>query len=188
MTALESCACTQDKNSAAVVSRISTNVLDYCGSTAAEDVTSADFVFSAYCNQATVVKVPSGGPVTQYITDLPAFSELGGCAQSAISYAVQPLTYSNCPPAASLLVSSSTGLYPNWSHSNSRTDLDRQVVLAQKTKMLSLSANKLILTSANIVAQRTRRIPHRLRQFSRAIVGWKQAQRPSQVRQTCPET
>ncbi|KAE9380440.1 hypothetical protein N431DRAFT_395306 [Stipitochalara longipes BDJ] len=105
VTALESCACTQDHNSAAIVGRISTNVLDYCGSTAADDVTSADFVFSAYCNQAAAVTIPTGGPVTQYITDLPAFANLGGCAQSAISYAVQPLTGSICPPAASLLAS-----------------------------------------------------------------------------------
>ena len=105
VTALESCACTQDQNSAAIVGRISTNVLDQCGSTAAADVSSADVVFSAYCDQAAAVTIPTGGPVSQYITDLTAFGNLGACAQSALSYAVQPLTESICPPAASLLVS-----------------------------------------------------------------------------------
>jgi hypothetical protein len=120
VTALESCACTQDKNSAAVVGSISTYVLNYCGSTAAEDVTSADKVFGAYCNQATPATIPTGGPVTQYITDLPAYSELGGCGQSALSYAVQSLTDTKCPPAASLLVSTSVGpcLRSNSSASN----------------------------------------------------------------------
>lgn len=134
VTALESCACTQDKNSAAVVGSISTYVLNYCGSTAAEDVTSADKVFGAYCNQATPAAVPTGGPVTQYITDLPAYSELGGCGQSALSYAVQSLTDTNCPPAASLLVSTSVGPCPRSNSSASNLTQTGKLCLQQRPK------------------------------------------------------
>jgi uncharacterized protein with beta-barrel porin domain len=105
VTALESCACTKDQNSAAVVASIASNVQENCGNTASEDVASATVVFSAYCNQQNAVTLPTGVPVTQYITDLPAYSDLGGCASDAVSYVVQGLTGERCPAAASLLVS-----------------------------------------------------------------------------------
>lgn len=46
VTALESCACSQDHNGASVASAIASNVLEYCSSTATEDVASASAVFS----------------------------------------------------------------------------------------------------------------------------------------------
>lgn len=40
-----------------------------------------------------------------YVTDLPAFSGLAPCAASAISYVIQGLTASKCPPGVTELVS-----------------------------------------------------------------------------------
>lgn len=99
VTALESCACTQDQNSAAISSSISSQVLYTCGKTASEDVASASVVFSAYCNQGGSVVTVDPGPhtVTQYITDLSAYSELAPCASGGLSYIIQGLTNSICP-------------------------------------------------------------------------------------------
>ncbi|KAE8442365.1 hypothetical protein EG329_003436 [Mollisiaceae sp. DMI_Dod_QoI] len=97
VTALESCACTQDQNSAAISSSISSQVLYTCGNTASDDLTSASIVFSAYCNQGGPVSTQPPGPtVTQYITDLPAYSELAPCASNALSYLVMGMTRSDC--------------------------------------------------------------------------------------------
>lgn len=78
VTALESCACTQDNNAKAIASRISTDVLYYCSSTATEDVASASAVFAQYCSQGVAAPAITPAPtlVTQYITDLTAFSNL----------------------------------------------------------------------------------------------------------------
>lgn len=67
VTALESCACTQDQNSAAVSSSIGSQVLFTCGKTASDDVSSASVVFSAYCNQGAAITTAPPGPnaVTQ---------------------------------------------------------------------------------------------------------------------------
>jgi hypothetical protein len=110
VTALASCACTKDQNSAAIASQISKTVLSSCGTTATEDVNSASQVFSGYCNQgataATVTTPPPAGPtVSQYITDLSAFSNLAPCAGLALSSGVQYLTSSLCPDAPSALAS-----------------------------------------------------------------------------------
>jgi hypothetical protein len=43
--------------------------------------------------------------VSQYITDLSAFSDLVNCAQTALSYRVQSLTNSLCPTGAPELAS-----------------------------------------------------------------------------------
>lgn len=108
---LQSCACTKDSNSAAVGSSIGKEVLSYCTSTASDDVTSAASVFAAYCNQggsaaptaAPTAKV-SGG-VSQFVTDVPAYTNLAPCAGSAISYAIASLTYKDCPSEAAGLQS-----------------------------------------------------------------------------------
>jgi len=107
VTALQSCACTKDQNGAAVLASISSSVLYSCSSTATEDVASASLAFSAYCNQASPVPTPTPNPhsVTQYITELAAFGNLAPCAQSAISQAVQSLTYTKCPLDPSALQS-----------------------------------------------------------------------------------
>jgi hypothetical protein len=107
VTALESCACTKDQNSAAASSSISSLVLEYCSTTASEDVSSASVVFNNYCNQGAAVTTQpaNSNAVTQYIADLPAFSLLGPCAGSALSYAVQVLTHNDCPSAQAELAS-----------------------------------------------------------------------------------
>jgi hypothetical protein len=80
VTALESCACTKDNIPKAVSSSISNNVLYYCSSTATEDVASASAVYSSYCNQESPGPAITPAPtrVTQYITDLNAWSQLVG--------------------------------------------------------------------------------------------------------------
>jgi hypothetical protein len=107
VTALESCACTKDQNSAAASSSISSLVLEYCATTATEDVSSASLVFDNYCNQGAAVATQpvKSNTVSQYITDLPAFSLLGPCAGEALSYAVQILTHNDCPSGQSALAS-----------------------------------------------------------------------------------
>lgn len=107
VTALQSCACTKDQNSAAVFASISSSVLYSCSSTASEDVSSASLAFSGYCNQDAAIPTPTPNPnsVTQYITELPAYSNLAACAQSAISDAVQSLTADICPVDPSALQS-----------------------------------------------------------------------------------
>ena len=108
VTALESCACTKDRNSAAIAATISSSVIYECGSTASEDIASASQVFDGYCNQGNAaVSTPAPSPtmVSVYITDLPAFSNLAGCAASALSYVVLDMTNTDCPPAPSALAS-----------------------------------------------------------------------------------
>ncbi|CAG8950149.1 hypothetical protein HYFRA_00008384 [Hymenoscyphus fraxineus] len=105
---LQSCACTKDSNSAAVGSSIGKEVLAYCSSTASDDVTSAASVFSIYCNPGGSVaptNQPASGGVSQFVTDLPAFTNLAPCAGSAISYAMASLTYKDCPSEAAGLQS-----------------------------------------------------------------------------------
>ncbi|KAI1458692.1 hypothetical protein F4805DRAFT_111110 [Annulohypoxylon moriforme] len=104
VTDLQSCVCTKDNNFASISSGISKSVSYSCGSTASEDQTSAASVFSAYCNQASITPFPTPTyPVTQYITDFPAYKELAPCAASGLSYIVQSLTYDLCNAEASLL-------------------------------------------------------------------------------------
>ncbi len=52
---------------------------------------------------ALVTTASSAGLV--YITDLPVFKGLAPCASSAVSYAVQSLTYNKCPPGVTALES-----------------------------------------------------------------------------------
>ncbi|KAI0888276.1 uncharacterized protein GGS22DRAFT_185654 [Annulohypoxylon maeteangense] len=104
VTDLQSCVCTKDNNFASISSGISKSISWGCGSTASEDQTSAASVFSAYCNQASITPFPTPtNPVTQYITDFPAWRELAPCAASGLSYIVQSLTYELCNAEASLL-------------------------------------------------------------------------------------
>lgn len=105
ITALQSCACTKDQNAVAIQSTISKSVSYSCGATATEDMASASQVFFQYCNQDATITTAAPGPtlVSQYITDLAAFAYLAPCAASAVSYAVQSLTYSDCPEGASAL-------------------------------------------------------------------------------------
>lgn len=96
VTALASCACSQDDNSASVASGISTDVLQNCDATDTEDIASASavfkrqaatgffsyefsqLIFSSYCNQANPGPAVTPAPtlVSQYVTDLSAYSNL----------------------------------------------------------------------------------------------------------------
>ncbi|OBT61189.1 hypothetical protein VE03_09432 [Pseudogymnoascus sp. 23342-1-I1] len=107
ITALQSCACTKNNNAAGVATTISKSVSAQCGSTATEDFASASQVFNQYCNPDAVVTAPATlpTPVTVSITDLPDFSSMAPCAQSAVSYAVASLTYDACPSDVAALQS-----------------------------------------------------------------------------------
>ena len=107
VTALASCVCTKDQNSAVVSADISSNVLSRCGATASEDVSSAAALLKNYCTQGPNAKPfpPITNGISQYITDLPAYSDLGPCASNALSYIIGSMTYNKCPGAASALVS-----------------------------------------------------------------------------------
>ena len=107
ITALQSCACTKDNNAAGIATTISKSVSYQCGSTATDDFASASQVFFQYCNPDAKVTAPATlpTPVTLSITDLPNFSSLAPCAQSAVSYVVGRLTYDACPSGVAALQS-----------------------------------------------------------------------------------
>jgi hypothetical protein len=106
------CACTKDQNSLA--GSINAMVLQSCGSTPSEDVTSAQAVLSSYCAllsgpaaaSAVATQPPAlSGDVTYYITDLPDWSSLAPCPANAVSRWVQTQTYQQCQSAPLSLVS-----------------------------------------------------------------------------------
>ncbi|KAL5353032.1 hypothetical protein ACLOAV_001061 [Pseudogymnoascus australis] len=105
VAALQSCACTKGNIAADVQKSIFTSVGSRCGTTASEDFASASQMFSQYCNPGAKVSTKAANPngLAVYITDLPAYSYLAPCAQSAVSYAVQGLTYTICPEGPSAL-------------------------------------------------------------------------------------
>jgi hypothetical protein len=93
VTELQSCVCTKNNNFNAISTSISSSVKYECGSTASDDQASAAQVFSAYCNQDSTITFasPTASIVTQYPSDLPAYSNLAPCAQSGVSYALQSM-------------------------------------------------------------------------------------------------
>ncbi|TEA12339.1 hypothetical protein C8034_v006037 [Colletotrichum sidae] len=101
---LQSCICTKNNNLAAISTSISKSISYSCGSSASDDQTSAAAVMSQYCNPDATVNfaTPTANIVTQYATDLPAFSNMAPCAQSGVAYAISSMT-SLCPEAASLM-------------------------------------------------------------------------------------
>ncbi|OLN85265.1 hypothetical protein CCHL11_04378 [Colletotrichum chlorophyti] len=103
-TDLQSCICTKDNNLAAVSTSISKSVSYSCGSTASDDQTSAAAVLSMYCNPDATINfaTPTANLVTQFATDIAAFSNMAPCAQSGVSYALSSMT-SLCPEPASLM-------------------------------------------------------------------------------------
>ncbi|KAM7184547.1 hypothetical protein V8F33_012924 [Rhypophila sp. PSN 637] len=104
VTELKNCVCTKGGNLASVQKDLSSSVSYSCGSTASEDQASATTVLSAYCNQDESFSFPGPAtPVEVYITDIPEFEFLAPCAASAVSYAVNSMTYYNCPSDAPLL-------------------------------------------------------------------------------------
>lgn len=57
-----------------------------CGSTASEDQASASTVLKAYCDQDWKVEFPKPEhPVSSYIDELPAMTELAPCASIRLS-------------------------------------------------------------------------------------------------------
>ncbi|KFY68647.1 hypothetical protein V496_00913 [Pseudogymnoascus sp. VKM F-4515 (FW-2607)] len=107
ITALQSCACTKNNNAAAIATTISKSVSFECGSTATDDFASASQVFNQYCNPDAKVTAPATlpTPVTLSISDMADFSSLAPCAQSAVGYAVNSLTYDACPSGVAALQS-----------------------------------------------------------------------------------
>ncbi|KAM7224059.1 hypothetical protein V8F06_000532 [Rhypophila decipiens] len=104
VTELKNCVCTKGGNLASVQKDLSSSVSYSCGSTASEDQASATTVLSAYCNQDESFSFPGPAtPVSVYITDIPEFEFLAPCAASAVSYAMNSMTYYNCPSDAPLL-------------------------------------------------------------------------------------
>ncbi|KAL0942032.1 uncharacterized protein CTRU02_204795 [Colletotrichum truncatum] len=103
-TDLQSCVCTKNNNAVAIATSIAKSVSYSCGSSASDDQTSAAAVFSQYCHPESTIALatPTTNLVTQYPTDIPAFSNLVSCAQSGVSYAVYSMR-SLCPEPASLL-------------------------------------------------------------------------------------
>ncbi|KAM7195241.1 hypothetical protein V8F20_007617 [Naviculisporaceae sp. PSN 640] len=106
VTELKDCVCTKGANLADVEKALSSSVSWSCGGTASEDQASARTVLSAYCDQDGTYSFPEPAtPVSIYITDIPELDFLAPCAASAVSYAVNTLTYDNCPSEAPLLAS-----------------------------------------------------------------------------------
>ncbi|KAF9870906.1 hypothetical protein CkaCkLH20_11578 [Colletotrichum karsti] len=103
-TDLQSCICTKNNNFAAISTSISNSISYSCGSSASDDQTSAAAVLSQYCTPEATVNfpTPTANVVTQYATDIPAFSNMAPCAQSGVSYAISSMS-SLCPEAASLM-------------------------------------------------------------------------------------
>ncbi|KAF6789967.1 hypothetical protein CSOJ01_14689 [Colletotrichum sojae] len=103
-TDLQSCICTKNNNLGAISTSISKSVSYSCGSSASDDQTSVAAVLSKYCNPDADVNfpTPTANIVTQYATDVPAFSNMAPCAQSGVSYAISSMT-SLCPEPASLM-------------------------------------------------------------------------------------
>jgi hypothetical protein len=107
---LQSCACTKNQNSLAASQSINSQIGYYCGSTRSADKASAQAMFAGYCglgNGTSVFPTPSylPGVVTYYMTDLPNYSAMAGCAQSAMSYEMRSLINSLCPAAPMAVVS-----------------------------------------------------------------------------------
>jgi pyruvate-formate lyase len=90
---LQSCVCTKNNNIAAISSAISSSVSYSCGSTASDDQASAMAVFSQYCNPSTTINLPTptANIVSNYITDIAAYSYLAPCARTGVSYGVMGL-------------------------------------------------------------------------------------------------
>ncbi|KAI1858198.1 hypothetical protein JX265_010866 [Neoarthrinium moseri] len=104
VTELQSCVCSKNQNSASIRTRLSSSVSYSCGGTASDDQASATLVYDAYCNQASAASFAKpSSPVSEYITDYPAWADLAPCARSALSYNVMSMTYDLCPADASML-------------------------------------------------------------------------------------
>ncbi|KAK1767659.1 hypothetical protein QBC33DRAFT_52559 [Phialemonium atrogriseum] len=112
---LQSCVCTKNQNSASIFTALSSSVSYSCGSTASDDLASAQTVLSAYCNQEEPQPTfpPPSVLVTQYITDFPEISYLAPCAASALSYAILYVTYNYCPSDATALATCACGKNQN---------------------------------------------------------------------------
>ncbi|TPX11125.1 uncharacterized protein E0L32_007986 [Thyridium curvatum] len=94
---LQSCIC--NSQFAIVSSGMSATVSTRCGSSATDDQASASTVLSAYYNQNVKVAFPMpANPVSSYIHEYPAISDLAPCASSGLSVVMNAQTYMLCPP------------------------------------------------------------------------------------------
>lgn len=97
VTELQSCVCTKGNNYADISTAISSSLSYSCDSTATEDFTSANVVYSAYCtpDKTFDLPTPTANIVSEMITDMPLFSSLAPCAQSGLSIAVGRMVRAN---------------------------------------------------------------------------------------------
>ncbi|KAM0570399.1 hypothetical protein D7B24_008967 [Verticillium nonalfalfae] len=100
VTELQSCVCTKGNNYADISTAISSSLSYSCDSTATEDFTSANVVYSAYCtpDKTFDLPTPTANIISEMITDMPLFSSLAPCAQSGLSIAVGRMS-DKCPEA-----------------------------------------------------------------------------------------
>ncbi|KFY18913.1 hypothetical protein V493_08260 [Pseudogymnoascus sp. VKM F-4281 (FW-2241)] len=104
-SALNSCACTKNQNSADASSIVLSAVQTSCGSTHTEDISSAQAVLAGYCKLGSgVTSFPAQsnavGKMTYYISDMPVYSSLASCAKDAVHDALNTMTYFLCPADA----------------------------------------------------------------------------------------
>ncbi|KAM0331371.1 hypothetical protein ACHAQA_003043 [Verticillium albo-atrum] len=97
---LQSCVCTKGNNYADISTSISSSLSYSCGSTATEDHSSGNVVYSAYCTpeKTYTLATPTANLVSEVITAIPEFTSLAPCAQSGLSLAVGRMS-SYCPEA-----------------------------------------------------------------------------------------
>jgi hypothetical protein len=109
VAAYAGCMCTRNRNSQEINSVISASVSYSCDNNA-EDRTSAQDFFSAYCamgNGTTNLPLPTPPPgaMTYYITALPGYSSLVSCAQTALGRVISSMGSSLCPDGPGALAS-----------------------------------------------------------------------------------
>ncbi|KAJ4293857.1 hypothetical protein N0V88_005371 [Collariella sp. IMI 366227] len=104
VTELQSCVCTKNKNFGSISSKVSASIAYSCGSTASEDQASAATVLSAYCNPDSTFTFATPTAVSTHITEIPEFSYMAPCAQSALYYAIGTMS-SRCPTQLPALAS-----------------------------------------------------------------------------------
>ncbi|CAG9982499.1 unnamed protein product [Clonostachys byssicola] len=102
------CVCSKPHVTSSVSNALVSSIKYYCSNT--EDLSFAQTFYHEYCamnNGTTSFAVPSGPPgdMTYYISALPQFQSLRGCAQTAVGSAFEYQTMSLCAPGPQALAS-----------------------------------------------------------------------------------
>ncbi|RSL44662.1 hypothetical protein CEP53_011121 [Fusarium sp. AF-6] len=96
VTDLQSCVCSKRFDDVSTTMSLMISVT--CGSTASEDQASASTVLKAYCDQDWDVEFPKPKyPVSSYIDEISAMTELAPCASIRLSGIVNQQTEAICP-------------------------------------------------------------------------------------------